>query len=503
MVHHVLQREICRLHTFSVRRAVRRRHDATWTALFSQCRAHHVAVVGSGPAGFYTSKYMMRHSSQPHVDMFERLPTPFGLVRFGVAPDHPEVKNVTNDFTDVAASPRFRFFGNVEIGRDLTLSDLQKSYDAVVICVGAQGERLMDIPGEGLRGVAGGPEFVKWYNSHPDHVGLELPGPGDTAVVVGQGNVALDIARVLARAPSDLSGTDINPRALRQIGIWQQRGLHTVHVVGRRGFVQAAFTNKELRELTTLTDVLPVVDPVELELCRNAASLQELAKDRAKKRSVPILDKMAENFALRASTSKRVIWLRFLLSPSEILDTGAGSVAGMRFDRNELKGEVGRQVASRLAPTVSETLPCGLIVRSVGFQLTQLDGLPLNGQGRVNHRAGLVEQPGISPSSAALFVSGWHKNGPTGVIATNIPDSQETAASVLGDLSRRQSHACPETVEQTLKQRGINVVTFQDWKAVEAEELRRGAEDQKVALRLTDASEMLRLVENARKAAGV
>mmetsp|Transcript_85572 Transcript_85572/g.266352 ORF Transcript_85572/g.266352 Transcript_85572/m.266352 type:complete len:695 (-) Transcript_85572:14-2098(-) len=471
------------------------------------CRGYHVAVVGSGPAGFYTTKYLFKQAGaaagaaagELKVDMFERLPTPFGLVRFGVAPDHPEVKNVVKDFTEVAATPAFRFFGNVEIGKDLPLGELRRMYDAVVMCTGAQGERLLGIPGEDLPGVVGAPAFVKWYNGHPDHAALEPPEPGETAVVLGQGNVALDIARVLCRPPRELHPTDIDAGALARIGEWQRKGLRTVHLVGRRGFVQAAFTNAELRELLTISDeVLPVVDPEELALCRNAASEQELAKSRMKKRSVSILEQMAANFAQRESTSKRVIWLRFLLSPSAFLASAdGGQLAGVRLDRTELQGEPGRQAAVKASSGATEDIACGAVFRSVGFDLTPLEGLPLDGRRRVPHAQGRVELPA---AAGGLYVSGWVKRGPQGIIASNITDAQETSARVLADLQARESAvaAGPAGLEALLGAAGARVVSFEDWRRLEAEEARRGAADKRLACKLTDVGEMLRLLEAPR-----
>lgn len=466
----------------------------------SGARGYHVAVVGSGPAGFYTTKYLFKQDPDLRVDMFERLPTPFGLVRFGVAPDHPEVKNVTNDFTQVARQPGFRFLGNVEVGKDVTMAALQREYDAVVMCTGAEGERLLGIPGEDLPGVMGAPAFVKWYNGHPDYVGLNpLQDAGESAVVLGQGNVALDIARLLTRPPSELHSTDIHAGALAQIGEWQRKGLRTVHLVGRRGFVQAAFTNAELRELLTISDdVLPIVDPDELALGRNPASEQELAKNRMKKRSVDILSKMAENFALRETTSKRIIWLRFLWSPSAVLPCADGKrVAGVRLDRNELQGEPGKQTAVKSSSASQEDVACGIVLRSVGFQLTPTDGLPLDSRKRVPHVQGRVTCSNeASNARGGLYVSGWVKRGPTGTVATNIPDAQETASRVLKDLKERGPSSSADATSRgpAMVAQGTRVVSFADWQLLEAEERRRGNDCGKSAYKLTDVGEMLQVL---------
>jgi len=469
----------------------------SWSS--GQSRGYCVAIVGSGPGAFYTAKYLFKQAqsagdaaaadARMQIDMFERLPTPFGLVRFGVAPDHPEVKNVINDFGDVAKTPGFRFFGNVHVGQDVSLDLLRQSYDAVVVCIGAQSEKLLRIPGENLSGVIGAPAFVKWYNSHPDHVGLQPRDPGSAVSVIGQGNVALDIARILTRSPKELNLTDIEPLALKRIEDWHKKGLQTVHVIGRRGFVQAAFTNKELRELDTYDEVLPIIDPAELELCRNPASEQELSKNRMKKRSVQILEKMAENFSQRETTSKRIVWMRFLSSPAEVIADASGeSVAALRVDRTKLEGEPGQQSAVKTGKT--EDIPCGLVVRSVGFDLAPLEGVPLDERKRVPHKQGRVEDP-----AGGLYVSGWVKRGPTGIIASNIADAQETAARIMADLKSGAAGAAgtgASMVETTIASK-TSPVSFDAWRKIEAEELRLGAEQGRAAVKCTDIGEMLKL----------
>eukprot|EP00930_Biecheleria_cincta_P097833 TRINITY_DN89520_c0_g1_i1.p1 TRINITY_DN89520_c0_g1~~TRINITY_DN89520_c0_g1_i1.p1 ORF type:complete len:502 (-),score=80.98 TRINITY_DN89520_c0_g1_i1:373-1845(-) len=463
-------------------------------------RNYHIAVVGSGPAGFYTSKYLFKKAAGESlkVDMFERLPTPFGLVRFGVAPDHPEVKNVINDFSEVAETPGFRFFGNIEISPNkLSLSSLRKHYDAVVLCTGAEGEKHLGIPGENLAGVVGAPGFVKWYNGHPDFTQLQVPPPGEAAVVLGQGNVALDAARLLVRSPEEVHGTDMEAQAIERIASWQKAGLRTVHVVGRRGFVQAAFTNAELRELLTISEhVLPIVDPAELTLCRNPASEEELAKSRMKKRTLEILEKMANNFAQRESTSKRLLWLRFLRAPTEIIPGEPGQVGSIRLQRTELRGEPGKQTAAPASTSDDIDLACGLIVRSVGFDLLPLEGLPLNERNRVPHTNGCVD-PGTD-ETAGLYVSGWVKRGPQGIIASNIADAQETATKILADLAGRTPKTLSaDEMSREVSAMGCPVVTFEDWKKLQMEEQRCGKSMGKTACKFTDVSQMIKHLDKA------
>jgi len=464
-------------------------------AFHGQRRGYHIAVIGSGPGAFYTSKFFLKKGGEnAKVDMFERLPTPFGLVRFGVAPDHPEVKNVINDFTAVAEDAgRFRFFGNVEVGSKVSLETLERSYDAVVLCTGAQGERKLGIPGEDLGGVIGAPAFVKWYNGHPDHQSVvdELPADiGSSAVVVGNGNVALDVARLLVRSPEELRQTDMCDVAIDRIGSWQKAGLQTVQVLGRRGLVQAAFTNKELRELLDISsDVMPIVDPEEVALSRNAASEKELATNRPKKRSLEIIDKMVANFEQRHTTSKRIVWLRFLAAPTEITASSDGFCSGLRWSRTELQGEPGKQTVRTVGAPPGSDIACGLVVRSVGFDITPMDGIPLDNRNRIPHANGRVQ----AGEGRNLYVAGWAKRGPQGVIASNIPDAQETALCLLKDLTARgaASQADTAAIDEALSSESSQVVSFGDWKKLQQEELSRG---ESTAVKLTSVADMLHLL---------
>jgi NADPH-dependent glutamate synthase beta subunit-like oxidoreductase len=434
------------------------------------------------------------------IDMFERLPTPFGLVRAGVAPDHPEVKNVIHEFDKVVGDTkgRFRYFGNVTIGNDLSLEHLSQQYDAVVFCTGAEGEQRLGIAGEDLSGVVDAQHFCKWYNGHPEHTQLH-PDPGsnvgEAAMVIGQGNVALDVARILCKSPDELHATDIADHAIDVFKRWQ-KDLRTVHVVGRRGFAQAAFTNKEVRELTNCSEhILPVVDPMELELCMDSESQKIVQKERPKKRQLEILKKMADNFAKRDSTSKRVIQLHFLQSPVEILGSGDPPQAmGVRLQRMELQGDVGAQRAVPAASGEQCTLHCGLVIRSIGFGMSVPEGLPKDHRGKVPQQEGRVSLPeNHSLPKENLYVCGWLKRGPTGVILASITDAQEVASRILTDLrGLKHSTHIPE-VEAMLGTKQI--VSFDDWRRLEKEEASRGASTGKVAAKITNVDEMLQLVK--------
>jgi len=411
-----------------------------------------VAVVGSGPAGFYAASALLAADLPVEVDVIERLPTPWGLVRLGVAPDHPNIKAVSRAFEKTAAQPGFRFFGNVEVGRDVTHEELRQLYDAVVYSVGAQTDRQLGIPGEDLPGSWAATEFVAWYNGHPDFQELEFDLSHDRAVVIGNGNVALDVARMLALTPEELAPTDTTDAAIAAIN---GSGVREILVVGRRGPVQAAWTPVEVGELGDLAGADIVVDPADLEL--DEASEAELeAAPPTVKRSVEHL----RDYATRAPAGRpRRIVLRFLTSPVAIL--GEGKVEAIEFVRNELVD--GRAVAT----DERETIPCGVVFRSVGYRGVGVPGIPFDERsGTIPNEGGRVE-PG-------LYAAGWIKRGPSGVIGTNKKDATETVQLLLEDA---RSGTLPprgnETLEALLAERGVEPVLYAGWQAIDRAE--RGA----------------------------
>ena len=392
-----------------------------------------VAVVGSGPAGFYAASALLSSDLPVEVDLIERLPTPWGLVRSGVAPDHPNIKAVSRAFEKTAAQPGFRFFGNVEVGRDVTHEELRQVYDAVVYSVGAQTDRRLGIPGEDLPGSWAATEFVAWYNGHPDFQELEFDLSHERAVVIGNGNVALDVARMLALTPEELAPTDTTDEAIAAIN---DAGVREILVVGRRGPVQAAWTPVEVGELGELAGADIVVDPADLEL--DPASAAELeAAPATVKRNVDHL----RDYAARTPAGKpRRIRLRFLASPVAI--HGDGKVEAIELVRNELVD--GRAVAT----DESETIPCGIVFRSVGYRGVALQGVPFDeGSGTIPNEGGRVE-PG-------LYAAGWIKRGPSGVIGTNKKDATETIDLLLEDA--RAGKLQPRgggSLEELLAERG-------------------------------------------------
>ena len=424
-----------------------------------------VAVVGSGPAGFYAADALLKSDLDVDVDLIDRLPTPWGLVRLGVAPDHENIKAVSRAFERVAKRPGFRFFGNVEVGRDVTHDELARLYDAVVYSVGAQTDRRMGIAGEDLPGSWSATQLVAWYNGHPDFQELPFDLDVERAVVVGNGNVAIDVARMLALTAEELAGTDTVDAAVEAI---VDSRLREIVMLGRRGPVQAAFTPPELGELGELAGADVVVDAADLEL--DAASAAALEEDRERaRRNVELLREYA---ARPAGGKPRTIRLRFLVSPVAIL--GDERVEAVEVVRNRLEqDERGRIVA---VPTDErETIPCGIVFRSVGYRGVSLPGLPFDeGRATLRNDGGRVVADGGAPIPG-VYAAGWIKRGPTGVIGTNKKDATETVEALLADAREgRLVRAGDRRLEELLRERGFRFVDYDGWEAIDAAERAAG-----------------------------
>jgi ferredoxin--NADP+ reductase len=446
-----------------------------------------VAVVGSGPAGFYAAAALLG-SEEPRVevDMIERLPTPWGLVRLGVAPDHPELKAASRVFEKTAALQGFRFLGNVEAGRDITHDELARLYDAVVYTVGAQTDKRLGIPGEDLPGSWAATEFVAWYNGHPDYQQLDFDLGVERAVVIGNGNVAIDVARMLARTREELAPTDATDRAIDAIAT---SGLREIVMLGRRGPAQAAFTPPELKELGELGGTDVVVDPADLEL--DPVSEAALEADRARaRRNVDILREFAASKP--AGKPKRLV-LRFSVSPVAIL--GDERVEAIEIVRNELVPD-GRG-GVRAEPTEErEVIPCGIVFRSVGYKGVELPGVPFDAEratirndcGRALDERG-ERVPGV-------YCAGWIKRGPSGVIGTNKKDAVETIELLLEDARSgalpRRADASPAAVDALLSERGVEVVEYAGWELIDRVESDLGAPHGRPRVKLASWDELLK-----------
>jgi ferredoxin/flavodoxin---NADP+ reductase len=449
-----------------------------------------VAVIGSGPAAFYAAEHLFKQSELvAEVDMFDRLPTPFGLVRYGVAPDHLKIKTVTRAYDAVAAHPRFRFFGNVDFGAHLTLADLQRHYHQVLFATGAQSDRRMGIPGEDLDGSHPATEFVAWYNGHPDYRDHPFDLSVERAAVVGVGNVAIDVARILVRTPEELANTDIAAYALEAL---RHSRIKEVFLLGRRGPAQAAFTNPEVKEIGDMADADVIVRPDEVQLDPLSRAQVEAAQDRTLLKKVEIL----QGYAVRTPEGRsRRLHVRFLVSPVELVGDARGRVTRMRLVRNTLVASETGGLNAR-ATGEHEDLDLGLVFRSVGYRGVALPGVPFHERwGVIQNEKGRVLDPDTGQIVTGLYASGWIKRGPSGVIGTNKPDSVETVSAMLEDLAQG-AHLTPaqpdaEAAAALLRLQQPLFVTYADWRKLDALELANGQASGRARLKFTSVDDML------------
>ncbi|MDT5076447.1 MAG: ferredoxin/flavodoxin---NADP+ reductase [Mycobacterium sp.] len=450
-------------------------------------RPYHVAIVGSGPSGYFAAASLLKFAdaTEHHdvrVDMLEMLPTPWGLVRSGVAPDHPKIKTISAQFEKTALDPRFRFFGNIKIGEHVAAAELAERYDAVVYAVGAQSDRPLGISGEELPGSVAAVDFVGWYNAHP-HFGEMTPDLSTgRAIVVGNGNVALDVARILVSDPDELAKSDIADHALESL---HGRGVEEVVVIGRRGPLQATFTTLELRELGDLeamADVDVIVDPADFE------SITDEDLDAAAKTVKQNVKVMRGYAATAPQGAKRRIVFRFQTSPIEL--KGDERVESIVLGHNELVDEDGRLVAKDTGER--EELAAQLVVRAVGYRGVPTPGLPFDDRsGTIPHTDGRIEG---SPNE---YVVGWIKRGPSGVIGSNKKDSAATVDTLLTDLEGRtltefaDDHS--EALVEWLLSRQPKLVTDDHWKLIDDHERAAGEQLGRPRVKLTSVAELLRI----------
>ena len=434
----------------------------------------HVAVIGSGPSGVYSAQGLVQRSGPPdvRVDVLDRLPCPYGLVRYGVAPDHEKIKSLQNNLRTVLEDERVRFLGGVEVGPGgVPVARLRELYHAVVYCVGASTDRHLGVPGEDLPGSWSATEFVSWYSAHPDAAADAFVDGARSAVVIGVGNVAVDVTRILARTAPELSPTDIPQAAL---GALAASEVTEISMVGRRGPSQARFTTKELRELGGLPEADISVDEAELAL--DPAYLDPSGLPAAQRRNVEVLRGWA---AAAPQGRPRLIRPRFFLRPVELLPDG-GRVGAVRFERTVPDGTGGVSGTGRF-----EEIEAQLVLRSVGYRGVPLDGLPFDAdRGTVPQRAGRVLRDGVV--SPGEYVAGWIKRGPTGVIGTNRPCAKETVTSLLEDapdLVRRETADDPLAA---LRAEGIRPVEWAGWQAIERAEAELGARLGREVVKLPD-----------------
>lgn len=453
-----------------------------------------VAIVGSGPAGFYAAEALQKATPGIAIDLIDRLPTPFGLVRGGVAPDHPKIKSVTRVFDRIATQPGFRYVGHVRVGTDVTIEELRARYHVLILCYGAETDRNLGIPGEQLAGSHAATEFVAWYNGHPDYAHRTFDLTQREVAVVGIGNVAMDVARILAKPTTVLAGTDLADHALQALAASQ---VQTIHLVARRGPVQAACTTPELRELGELEGVDVVVDPRDLEL--DPASEAELAamEDRNPAKNLEVL----REWATRPRTdAKRQVVLHFNASPVAL--AGTEHVEGMTIVRNRLEAD-GKGGVKAVPTDETKTLPVGLVFRSVGYKGKALAGVPFDDRRGVvpNIDGRVVAQADSTTVVPGLYVAGWIKRGPQGIIGTNKLCATDTVTQVLADIAAGALPTVADDVspiDALLAERQVRVTSWADWQTLDKAEQERGAASGRPRLKITNVQEMLDIIAGSR-----
>ena len=457
-----------------------------------------VAVIGSGPAAFYASEALLKQPTRViEVDMFERLPAPHGLVRHGVAPDHAKIKTVTRAYDAIAKHPRFRFFSNVEFGRHLTLEDLAQQYHQVLFATGTQTDRHMDIPGEDLAGSHGATEFVAWYNGHPDYRHHQFDLSVKRAAVVGVGNVAIDVARILVRTPQELEKTDMAAHALEA---FRRSRIEEVYLLGRRGPAQAAFSNPEVKEIGEMPDADIIVRPDEVQLDPLSQAHLDAAHDRELTRKIEIL----QGYGARTPEGRHHrLHVRFLVSPVEVLGDERGRVRGLRLAHNRLVQSPSGAISAE--PTGEfEDLEVGLVFRSVGYKGVALPGVPFDErQGVIPNDHGRVLDRAKGEPVTGLYAAGWIKRGPSGVIGTNKPDSTDTVASMLADVDAglHLTPAAPDAsaAEALVFARQPLALTYADWQQLDALECANGQACGRPRLKFASVEEMLAALGRAER----
>ena len=443
-----------------------------------------VAVVGSGPSGFYATEALIKSGLSVKIDMLERLPAPYGLVRNGVAPDHAKLKQAIQLYDKIAEAKEFKYLGNVNVGRDVSVEELKNTHHVILFACGAESDRKLDIPGENLPGSYTATEFVGWYNGHPDYRNRTFDLSHNVAVIIGQGNVAADVSRILAKTVDELKHTDIAEHALEVLAASQIR---EIYVIGRRGPAQAKFTPKELREFGELSACDPVVSQEDLVL--NPASQQEL-EDKSNAGSTKIYQLFKEFSQRHGAAKKRRCHFRFLLSPVEL--TGQGKLQNLVLEKNALQGEAFNQSARGSGEKI--TLDAGILFRSIGYRGIPIAGVPFDERKAIipNIRGKVTDTNGTFISQ--LYTAGWIKRGPTGIIGTNRADSVETVESILQDVAAQNTSSQKSGMDgllTLLRQRHVRYVTFAEWKMIDQHEIERGKPVGKPREKYTSIKEML------------
>jgi len=447
-----------------------------------------IAIVGSGPSGFYAAEALIKSDVKIKVDIIERLPSPYGLVRSGVAPDHQKLKQAINLYKKIASAPDFNLIANVTVGKDISVEELRKTHHAVIFTCGAETDRKLGIPGEDLRGSHTATEFVGWYNGHPDYRELEFDLSQDVAVIIGQGNVAADVSRILSKTVDELKHTDIAQHAL---DVLAESKLKEIHVIGRRGPAQAKFTPKELREFGKLSDCNPII--LEQDLVLNDESKKELEeKGNITNKKIYGLFSDFSKRELDLNKSKKCFF-RFLLGPKEII--GNTNIEKLILEKNVLSGEPFKQSAKGTNKTIE--IDVGILFRSIGYRGVPITGVPFHESwGTIQNKKGRVtENDGTIVNQ--LYAAGWIKRGPTGIIGTNRACSVETVDCLLNDLAKLDGEikkSGAEGIYSILNNKSICHISFDDWVKIDVEEIKLGEPKGKPREKYTNIDEMLSMI---------
>ena len=431
-----------------------------------------VAIVGSGPSGFYTADALIKSGADCEIDVIDRLPTPFGLIRAGVAPDHQKTKNVSRAYEKTALNDSVAYFGNVDIGQDVGIEELKGLYDAVVLAIGSPYDRKLGVPGEDKKGVFGSADFVGWYNGHPDFRDLEPNLNTKAVVVIGNGNVAIDCARVLVKTPDEMSTTDIATHAADAI---HAAPLEDVYMVGRRGPVEAKFTNVELREMGDLQECTPIIDAAQIPA---EVPAEEEMSDRDRRLKDKNLGTLRSFVDAEPAGRKRRVHFQFYASPVEIL--GGDTVEGIRLEKTEVRD--GRAVGT------GETydIPCGIVIPAIGYQGQPLEGVPFD------ERNGVIQND-EGRVSEGVYAVGWIRRGPTGVIGTNKHDGDRASQQIQEDCTDG-GKAGRAGLKELLTEKSVRWVDYSDWQKIDEAEKSAAAEGAP-RRKLTRIPEMLAVLD--------
>ncbi len=454
-----------------------------------------IAIIGAGPAGFYAAEALLKKPALTlTLDIFNRFPTPYGLVRDGVAPDHQSIKAVIRVFEKILADPRVRFFGNVTYGVDIHHDEMKQFYDQIIYATGAQADRRMGIPGEDLPNSFPATAFVGWYNGHPDYRDLPIDLSVERAVVAGNGNVAMDVTRLLVMSPDELAKTDIADHALARL---RESKIREVVMLGRRGAAQASFTTPEIKEFGKLDGVDVIVDPANIAL--DAATEARLAEDRIAMGNIEVLRQYA---AATEHHAPRRIVMRFLVSPKEILSEN-NRINAVVVERNELVTDANGSVRAKGTGDF-EILESGLVLRSIGYRSVPIEGVPFDDDtATISNIAGRVVHPDSGDPLPGEYVVGWAKRGPSGLIGNNKPDSIATVAAMTEDVPGlagiSDDQRDPARIEAFLRGRTVDIVTNADWKALDASETACGVAQGRPRVKATTVAEMMAIIHRKRQ----